>query len=185
MPIRVLFDATALCSAFISPGGTDMALLQLARANFFTPVITGEVVAEFVRNCRKGFVAGSRRVTVEEDDIDAFFEILEPLLAPDNLMHVRIGRAAAPAYPIRAVGGLWLVQVPQRMARAQTHLRGARVLALKDIYDFHVVHAALATRCDFICTYNSRDLPDGLRIGSRLEIIKPERLHRLLVSNEA
>jgi hypothetical protein len=51
-------------------------------------------------------------------------------------------------------------------------MRGGRILALKDIHDFHVVIAALRYRCDYVCTYNHRDLPDGLRIGSRLEIAK-------------
>lgn len=180
MSLRVLFDTTTLCSAFLNPAGTDMALLQMARSGLIEPVISQEVVSEFIANCRKGFVIGGKLVTFDEDFIDAFFELLEPLLDIANLARLRVGRAAGPLYPLREEGGVWIVQVPRQLAHTRTHMRGGRILALKDIHDFHVVIAALRYRCDYVCTYNHRDLPDGLRIGSRLEIAKPERLLRLL-----
>lgn len=186
MAYRVLFDATTLCSATLSPAGIDMALLQLARPRgghaLLEAVLTTEVVAEWVSNCRRGFMVRGQQVVIEEDMIDAFCDLLTPLLSQELVAQVRTGRAAAPMYPVQHEGGIRIVQVPRGFAHAKSRMLDAGTLALKDIFDFHVVASALRHRCDFLCTYNSKDLPDGLRIGTRLEIIRPERLHRLLSS---
>jgi hypothetical protein len=81
-----------------------MALLQMARSGLIEPVISQEVASEFIANCRKGFVIGGKLVTFDEDFIDAFFELLEPLLDIANLARLRVGRAAGPLYPLREEG---------------------------------------------------------------------------------
>ena len=177
---RVLFDTTTLCAATRNPHGVSMKLLLLARIGVVEPVISDEIVAEWVRNCRLGLGRGRAMVKLTEADIDAFCDLLEPLLSPEMIARVRVGRAASPLYPIRHEGGLTIVQVPTGLARSATGMLDISTLGLKDIGDFHVVEAALRFACDFICTANTRDLADGLRIGQHLEVAVPERLYRLL-----
>lgn len=186
MAIRVLFDATSLCSATLSPGGIDMKLLLMARGfrenSRIEAVITQQIVAEWERNCRMGFARrNGPPLVVSEAAIDRFVELLEPLLSREAIATVRIGRFESPLYPVRRYSRLNLIQLPVKGVKPQkSQMLDQTTFGLTDIFDFHVVDAAIAHDCDFICTYNQHDLPDGLVIGDRLEIIRPERLHRRL-----
>jgi hypothetical protein len=170
--VRVLFDTTTLCAAIQSPFGLSMALLDFARIGSITGVVTQEVIGEWVRKCRLGI--GSRHYN--DQDIAEFCELLDPLLAAEMLLRVDIGRAMSPLHPITKAAGVTIVQ-------AQPNTRSSmiedRVFGLKDIGDLHVVRAALQESCDYLCSYNGNDLPDGLRIG-KLEVIRPERLLPLI-----
>jgi predicted nucleic acid-binding protein len=172
---RVLVDTTVLCSAIPSPDGRCMQLLELAHAGIFEPVITLEVIAEFDRNCRVGF--GS--IVIDDGDIAEFCALLSPLLDLIMIRGAKVGRAMGPTLPILGVGPVRIVQVPARIPAAVTRMLDAGTLALKDPFDLHVVAAALANQCHYLCTSNTRDLPDALMVGE-LEFIKPERLHRLV-----
>ena len=173
--VRVFFDTTVLCSAILSPGGLCMRLLALAQAGILQAVITQEVVAEFDRNCRLGF----GDIVFDDDDIGGFCALLSPVLDLAMIRAVAVGRAMAPVFPILSVGAVRIVQVPAGMPEVVSQMLDEGTLALKDPFDLHVVAAALANGCGYLCTSNGRDLPDGLRVGG-LEVIRPERLHRLV-----
>lgn len=95
-----------------------------------------------------------------------------PLLSPEMLFRVDIGRAMSPLHPITDAAGVTIVQA---QPNTRSSMLDDRVFGLMDIGDLHVVRAALQEQCDYLCTYNFRDLSDGLRIG-KLEVIRPERL---------
>lgn len=85
---RVLFDTTVLCGAIISPG-VNYKLIQLARsAELFEPVISEVVVCEFIEHCRKGL----KGVDYSENEIDAFFRAVTPVLDFENIRRIGIGK---------------------------------------------------------------------------------------------
>ncbi len=186
MSIRILFDTTVLCGATLNPFGVDMKLLQMARELApearIEPIITQQVVAEWEKNCRLGFKrSGGPPFVVPESVMDRFAELLTPLLSPEMIATVALGRFEAPLYPVRRHSRLDVIQLPIKGMKPQkSQMAGSGTFALTDIFDFHVVDAALLYECAYICTYNQRDLPDGLKIGDKLEVIRPERLHRRL-----
>lgn len=173
--VSVFFDTTVLCSAILSPDGLCMRLFELAHAGFIAPVITREVIAEFDRNCRAGF----GNIAIGDGDIAEFCALLSPVLDVAMIRGTTVGRAMGPALPILGVGPVQIVQVPIGTPAAVTRMLDAGTLALKDPFDLHVVAAALANGCRYLCTSNTRDLPDSLVVGE-LEFIRPERLHRLV-----
>lgn len=172
---KVLLDTTTLCAAMRNPGGSGLKLLRLGLLGLFEPIVTEEIIAEWVRNCRKGLGQGRLKVTFTESDLDAFCEALEPMLSDEMVSRVRIGRAASPLYPVRQEGGLKVIQMPLGQPTAGSRMLDATTLGLKDIGDFHVVEAALRYHCDYLCTRNTKDFADGLRFGP-IEVITPERL---------
>ncbi|GAB6172985.1 hypothetical protein JCM15765_24630 [Paradesulfitobacterium aromaticivorans] len=85
---RVLLDTTVLCGAIISPG-VNYKIIQLARsAEFFKPIISEVVVCEFIEHCRKGL----KKITYSEEEIDAFFTAVKPVLDFDNIKRIGIGK---------------------------------------------------------------------------------------------
>ena len=175
VPVRVLFDTTVLCSAIRDLDGLSMKLLLLARTGFVEPIITEEILIEWIRNCYQGI----GKVIYDEKDIEAFCQLLEPLLASNMIASVDLSRFASPLYPMTEQSGMKLIQHPIGYSRTITHMLNNRTLALTDIDDFHVVAAALKYQCSYLCTYNLKDLPDGLKIGI-ITVIRPERLYRKL-----
>lgn len=179
---RVLLDTTSLCAAIRNPGGVGMKLLRLGLLGLFDIIVTEEIVAEWVRNCRKGLGKGRSKISFSEEDLDAFCEALEPMLSEEMVARVRIGRAASPLYPIRHVAGLKIIQLPQGQPAAVSRMLDDVTFALKDVGDFHVVEAALRYQCDYLCTRNTKDFTEGLRFGT-VEVISPERLVALLTTS--
>lgn len=179
--MKVLIDTTVLCAAMRKPDGLCMELLQLARIDAFEPILSEEIVAEWVRNCRRGLGRGRATTVFTEEDLDDFCRLLEPLLNDENVARVRIGRAASPAYPIRQEEGYTLIQVPMGAQSPASGMLDPQTIGIKDIGDVHVVEAALRYGCSYLCTANVRDFPDGLRLADAIEVIRPERLLRLLV----
>jgi hypothetical protein len=172
--VKALFDTTTLCAAIQRPTGLSMQLLEASRLGRLEPVFSQDIIAEWVRHCRRGFSGD----VYSDDDIAAFCELLEPILSPDLLSRVEIGRAMSPLYPIADVAGVTILQA---QPNTRSSMLGERVFGLKDIGDQHVVRAALQEGCNYLCTYNFRDLPDGLIIGE-LEVIRPERLLPLVMA---
>lgn len=173
-PLKVLFDTTTLCAAIHAPTGLSMTLLEASRIGLVEAVITHDVITEWVRHCRRGFGGD----VYSDDDVAAFCELLAPLLSPEMLLRVDIGRAMSPLHPITDAAGVTIIQA---QPNTRSSMLDDRVFGLKDINDLHVVRAALQEQCDYLCTYNFRDLPDGLRIG-KLEVIRPERLLPLVMA---
>lgn len=181
MPAKVLFDTTVLCGAFLdpAPGALCMALLEFARLGIIDPIFTQEVVAEWVRNAKSGRLGGIR---YDDEDLDAFCDLIEPLLSIEALEQVRIGRYQVPLHAIAKVGkGFQLItQHPTRgYAHTITHMRDARTAILKDPADAHLFQVALDLECDFVCSSNIKDLPQGLAIG-KLRCMTPESLMALI-----
>ena len=174
--VRVLFDTTVLCAAIRNPRGLNMGLLKLALVGLIEPVITQEVVAEWVGNCR----AGLGGVAITEEDLDAFCDLMEPMLSEPMIARVRMGRAMGPLEPITETAGALIIQAPIGHEQ-QTQVINDQVLALKDPHDRHIVVAALQDACDCICTANTRDFPDGMRFN-KLEFITPKRLYHALLA---
>jgi hypothetical protein len=168
-------------AAIRKPGGPAYRLLELGRLGIYEPIITQEVVAEWVRNCRVGLGRGRSMSMFGEADLDAFCAALEPMLAMEFIAAVRIGRAESPLYPIRHEAGVNLIQVPQGLAHHTSHMLDDVTFGINDMGDFHVVEAALRHGCRYLCTANTRDFKDGLRVGEQLEVIAPVRLYRLLL----
>lgn len=175
--VKVCFDTTVLCAAIRKPNGLAMRLLTLARLGLIEAVMTEEVVAEWRRNCRTGI----RGVVYPDDIVERFAELLEPLLSPASIQPVDISRAMSPLHPISSAGEITIVQTPHGQAKLQTFLLNGHTLALKDIHDLHVVRAALQQGCDYLCSRNTKDLPDGLRLDD-LEIMTPQRLLPLVLA---
>lgn len=173
-PVRVFFDTTVLCSAILNLDGLCMRLLEWAQVGVLKGIITTEVVAEFDRNCRIGL--GGHRL--DDEDIAEFCALLSPLLDLAEIRQGEVGRAMGPTRPILDAGLVRIIQAPIGLPAVVTQMLDAGTLALKDPFDLHVVAAALADDCRFLCSLNTRDLPDGLIVDT-LEFIKPERLHRL------
>jgi hypothetical protein len=173
--MRVFFDTTVLCSAILDLDGLSMHLLELALVGVIEPVITHEVVAEFDRSCRRGL----RGIVLDDGDIARFCLLLSPMLDLERVRSVAIGRAMAPLFPILDVGLVRIVQAPVATPAIVTRMLDEHTLALKDPFDLHVVAAAVADGCRYLCTYNTRDLPNGLVVGGT-EFVKPEHLHRIL-----
>ncbi len=153
-----------------------MKLLLLARIGFVEPIITEEIIIEWVRNCYQGI----GKVVYDQEDIEAFCQLLEPLMSSGAVADVDLSRSMSPLYPIAEQSGMRLIQHPVGYSRTITHMVNNRTLALTDIDDFHVVATAIQYQCDYLCTYNLRDLPDGLQIGS-VTVIRPERLYQKLI----
>ena len=175
MPDRILFDTTVLCSAIRNPGQSNYRLLVLAQAGIVEAVFTDEIIAEWLRNCYRGL--GGLRFNAA--DIEAFCDSLAPMLEPSRIRRIA-PRIQAYLYPIKEVLNMRLVQVPMGLAHSGTQMLDANTLGLGDVGDFHVVNAALGYGCRYLCSSNGRDLPDGLQIGSDLEIVTPGRLLTLL-----
>lgn len=180
---KVLLDTTTLCAAMRNPGGSGMKLLRLGLLGLFEPIVTEEIIAEWVRNCRKGLGQGKLKITFTENDLDAFCEALEPVLSDEMVARVRIGRAASPLYPVRQEGGLKVIQMPLGQPAAGSRMLDDITLGLKDVGDFHVVEAALRYQCDYLCTRNTKDFADGLQFGP-VEVITPESLFTELTEPE-
>jgi len=180
--IRILIDTTVLCGAIRSHRGVDMRLLMLARLGFYEPVITQEIVAEWVGKCRSGF--GKPRIQYPPEIVEEFCDLLVPLLSPEMIRNVALGRAGGPLNPILKKGGKTIIQVPARQAHSGTAAIGGDTLALKDISDLHVIQAAIQYGCRYLCTYNKKDFPEGLSFGE-VRFVAPERLVGLLTGGSA
>lgn len=65
--LRVLFDTTVFCGAFVKPDGGNMRVLQLGMANLDQPVVSQAVLAEFVRQAVVEGLGRQRRRYAYED----------------------------------------------------------------------------------------------------------------------
>lgn len=50
----MVFDTTVFCGALLKPSGGNMKCLTLANGPFFTPVVSEEVLQEFVHKATTG-----------------------------------------------------------------------------------------------------------------------------------
>ena len=155
-----------------------MDLLELARIGVIEPIFTQEVVAEWERVAKEGRLDGIR---YEDADLVAFCDLVAPLLSVETLAQVRLGRAQVPGIPIATAGRAQIItQHPKTgQATTETHVRDERTLVLKDPADAHLFQVALDLGCDYLCTSNTKDLPEGLVIGP-VRCITPESLMTLL-----
>ncbi|MDI6817631.1 MAG: PIN domain-containing protein [Actinomycetota bacterium] len=174
---RILLDTTVLCGALVQPNSINFKLLMLARAaSFYEPIISEVVVVEFIKHCRLG-IGG---ITYSEEEIDRFWNVVTPLLEPESIERISIGRRYAEyvkfyVKPIEEV-------VYELTGRNHSELLdAARASGLKycdiDSHDLHLLVAAVEHLCDYLCTANVNDRPEG--IGA-VKVIKPGALYGLL-----
>ena len=157
-----------------------MRLLGFGLLGLFEPIVTEEIVAEWVRNCRAGLGDGRTKVEFTEAQLDAFCESLAPMFSPETVARVCVGRAESPLYPVRLEGDVRMIQMPIGTPGGESRMLDATTIAIKDIGDVHVVEAALRYGCAYLCTSNAKDFPEGLSIAGRVEVVRPQRLLRLL-----
>jgi hypothetical protein len=174
--LLVCFDATVLCGALRKPTGLNFRLLEVAAEGGVIEGFTTEVAGmEFVRNALEGL--GGVRYDI--DDVEAFLGAFGWLFDPDNVAPSPIGRALTRE--------TWLHNRP--IGEVVYHLIGRtredlladlpeqlRVVSGEfDVFDVHLVAAAVARGADVICSANRRHLPEGQLAGA-LHVIGPARL---------
>lgn len=178
---RVLLDTTVLCGAIISPE-VNYKIIQLARsAEFFKPIISEVVVCEFIEHCRKGL----KKITYSEEEIDAFFTAVKPVLDFDNIKKIGIGKElwVDMCKSQRPIGEFLYNLFYSKTGRKRDDLlrlldaEGKR-LADIDHGDIHVMYAAIEHNCNIILTANADDFPR--RLGD-IEIISPRGYYEYLI----
>ncbi|MBE0448074.1 MAG: PIN domain-containing protein [Actinobacteria bacterium] len=174
--MRVLLDTTVLCGALVQPNSINFKLLMLAKGPFFDPIISEVVVYEFINKCR----AGIKGRQFSEEDLDDFWAVIAPLLEPENIERISIGRRYAGdvkffGKPIEQV----IHEITQRRSSDLLDIARASGLKYQDIdpYDLHLLVAAIEHDCDCICTSNTKDLPSTI---GRAIVVKPGKLYRRL-----
>lgn len=186
MKPRVAIDANVLFAALLSPAGGSRTLLQLATAGIFQPIITSEVLAEFDRHCRRGF----RGRVITDEETTAFRLAIHPLLEHEEVPPGAIGRAATEHAPVVNIDNrLVLRRAPEQTVRGespQTRQLDAVNAQLRDMGDAHVLASAVRYGCQYLCTANIRDFPEGEEVGG-VQFILPGTLLGLLLeeSDEA
>jgi predicted nucleic acid-binding protein len=181
--LLVAIDANVLIAAMLSSRGASRRLLRLASLGIFRPVITSEILAEVDRNCRAG-IAGR---IISDAEIQAFHQAIGPLLEQENLASNPIGRAASEHAPLVNVDNRAIIQPhpgdsghPRGEKKRTEVINGSHAL-MKDMGDAHVLAAAIRHRCDYICTGNTADFPDGFEMAG-LRVISSGGLLELLLS---
>lgn len=158
--MRVCFDATVLCGAFVNPYGANFRLLELAEDGLLDAFVTDVVGYEFVRVAVTGRLSrGGQPAPQEEVEefLDAFPTVFDPAHAP----RVSIGRDITTLFwahekPVGEV--VWHLT-----GRAQddllADLERQQVVAVEDFdpSDLHLLVAAVEHGADNICTSNRQD----------------------------
>lgn len=181
-PLVVFFDTNVLLAALLCPGGACRRLLNLAALGIIRPIVTSEVLAEAERHLRLGL--GGRSFSDEE--IEAFREALAPLFESEQLASSPVGRAAAEGAPLVNVDNRVLLQADPgasghpRGQPKQTRQVGPNQALLADKGDLHVLAASIRHRCQFLCSSDKKNFPEGFECKG-VRAISPAALLALLV----
>jgi predicted nucleic acid-binding protein len=176
----VALDPNVLAAAFLSPTGLSRRLLVLALLGEFEAIITTEVLAELDRHCRRGFKG---RVPTDEQ-ISRFRAALHPLLEQMELLPGPVGRAVSEGgHVINIENRITLRAHPGGHGGKRLEVVSAREVLMRDMGDAHLLAAAIAYGCRYLCSWNTADFPPGLKIGE-LELITPEGLLAHLENGE-
>ncbi len=178
---RVLFDTTVLCGAILTPG-VNYNLIQLARsAELFEPIISEVVVCEFIEHCRKGL----KKIVYSEEEIDAFFTAVKPVLDFDNIRRIGIGKElwVDMCQSQRPIGvylhNLFYIKTNKNRVDLLKYLEDeGKKLADIDHGDIHVMYAAIEHNCNILLTANTDDFPTKL---GNIEIIRPGAYYEYLL----
>lgn len=186
MRARVAIDANVLFAALLSGAGASRRLLMLGTLGIYEPVITAEVLAELDRHCRVGF----KGRPISDDEVQAFKAAIRPLLDYEEVLPGAVGRAASErAHLVNIENRLNIREAPpppplSRGEGRRTRRVDAANVELRDMGDAHVLASAVKYRCDYLCTANSRDFPEGLEVaGTR--VITPQTLLAQLIEEGA
>lgn len=172
----VALDANVLAAAFLSPRGLSRRLLNLALFGEYQAVITTEILAELDRHLRLGI----KGVVPSEESLAQFRAALHPLLEQMELLPGPIGRAAGEGALLVNVENRMIIRAhPGGAQRKRTEVVGAREVVMRDMGDAHFLAAALRYGCRYLCSWNAKDFPPGLRIGE-LELVLPQGLLAVL-----
>lgn len=157
---RVLFDATVICGAFVSPYGVNHQLLSFADDGQIDGLTTDLAAYEFAYNALKG--SFTRGVPPDPSIVTDFFDSFPNLFDPATTPRVSIGR--------NVIQEVWMHKKPVgEVVWALTgrdrddllrKLDEQQVVAIEDYdpTDLHLLVAAVEQEADIICTSNTRDL---------------------------
>jgi predicted nucleic acid-binding protein len=167
--LKVFFDATVLAGALINPTGSNARLLDLASMGGPLRGATSDVVAlEFLRHAVDGDLGGAR---YELSDIEAFFDAYAPLF---EIAQAPIGRALPQRTDLHnlPIGEIVFHLTGQTHEDLLSNLPDQPTLREFDVYDLHIVAAAVEINADAICT-SDRHFEE--RIGT-IEVYRPSQL---------
>lgn len=95
-----------------------------------------------------------------------------------------IGRAAGEGAPLINVDNEVIIRAHPGAAQGKrTEVVSGREILLRDMGDAHLMAAALQYGCRYLCSWNTKDFPPGLRVG-HLEAITPEGLLAVLEDSD-
>jgi predicted nucleic acid-binding protein len=156
----ILFDATVMCGAFVSPYGVNYQLLNLADEGRIEGLTTDVAAYEFAYNALKG--ALTRGVVPDPQLVTDFFDSFPHLFDPETTPRVSIGRNVVEQVwmnkkPVGEV--VWSLTGRTRDDLLQ-ELATQQVVAIEDYdpTDLHLLVAAVEQKADIICSSNTRDL---------------------------
>jgi predicted nucleic acid-binding protein len=180
---RVLFDATVICGAFVSPHGHNYKLLELADDGFIDGFTTDVSAYEFVYNAYRGALTRGRPVepVILTEFLDGFPNLFDPATTP----RVTIGR--------NIVGEVWMNQKPvgevvwkltgRNREDLLERLHEQQLVAIDDYdpADLYLLVAAVEQEADFICTSNTSDLKQPTY--GHIRIVTPGALYRQITDS--
>lgn len=181
----VAIDANILFAALLSSRGASRRLLALAATGIFQPIITAEVLAEFDRNCRLGF----KGRIISDLELQAFRAAIHPLLEYEEIVPGAVGRGTTEhAHLVNIENRVVIREAPPPDPGVRGEVRETRQMDevninLRDMGDAHVLASAVRYRCDYLCTANTRDFPEGLTVAG-VRTITPGALLDILLEED-
>lgn len=174
--MKVIFDTTVLCGAFVRPAGRNFRLLELADDGVIDGFVTDVVGYEFVRNALTG--ALSRGEPVDQAEIEAFLDLFPNIFDPDHAPRVSIGRDITTLFQAhgKPVGQVVYELTGRTRDDLLIALGEQQVVAVDDFdpTDLHVLVAAVEQGADAVCTSNSKDFTQAAY--GEINVIKPGEL---------
>jgi predicted nucleic acid-binding protein len=178
---RVLFDATVICGAFVSPHGHNYKLLALADDGLIDGFTTDVSAYEFVYNAYK--CALTRGKPVKPEILTEFFDSFPHLFDPATTPRVSIGR--------NIVGQVWINEKPvgevvwkitgRKREDLLERLHEQQLVAIDDYdpADLYLLVAAVEQGADYICTSNTSDLKQPTY--GNIRVVTPGDLYRQIM----
>jgi predicted nucleic acid-binding protein len=174
--VRVIFDTTVLCGAFISPGGPNYQLLELAEEGVIDGFVTDVVGYEFFRNAMQGNL--SRGEPVDEECVTEFLDGFPRIFDPDHAPRVSIAKDITTLFLVhgKPVGQVVHALTGRTREDLLEALDAQQIVAVDDFDpgDLHVLVAAVEQGADVVCTSNTTDFTQP-NYGD-IQVMKPGEL---------
>jgi predicted nucleic acid-binding protein len=155
----VVYDATIICGAFVSPDSVNYKLLELADDGQIEATVTDLTAYEFVYNAYKGKL--TRGQPLEPDQLQEFMDGFPNLFDPATAPRVSIGRSITDQVWMhkRPVGQVVYEITGRRVEELLKGIEAQQVISVDDFdpNDLHLIVTAIEQEASFICTHNTRD----------------------------